>query len=163
MAEVQIASISHRHEAIVDWLLTHPEERNLQALANHMNLSRSWLSIVMNSDVFKEYYERRRIEYNATLAGEIVDRQHRVTAKALTKLEQILDDDELDPRLVLDVANKTAERLGYGTKQGTKTTIKDERIQEVVRPVSAGALTAAREVMRRTITTERTLDVPEAT
>lgn len=162
MAEVQIQSISHRHEAIVDWLLANPGKRNMQALAEHIGFSRSWISIVMRSDVFREYYERRRLEFNGEMSRRIVEKQQIVTMKALDRLEAFLDDDEsdLDARAASDIANKTAQMLGYGTKPPT-TKVKDEVIQEVTRPVSAGALATAREIIRRTITTERSVDVPE--
>lgn len=153
MAEVQIQSISHRHREIADWLLANPHVKNLNALCDRMNVSRSWLSIVMNSDVFKEYFEKRRRSYEGVLHEEILMKNYAVTSKALDKLSVALDDDGVDPRLLLDVANKTAQLLGYGAK-GPVTKVTEEKIQEITRPVDAGALAQAREIMRRTTKTE---------
>ena len=158
MAEVQIASMSHRHKAIADWLLMHPEVKNLDLLAEHMQISRSWLSIVMNSDVFKEYFEKRRQEWQREMMGEIGALQLRVMKRAYERTHDLLSDDSTDPRLVFDVANKTAERLFGKTGTAPTAVVKDEKIQEVARAVDAGTLGNAREILRRTVTV--TKEVP---
>lgn len=160
MAEVQIHSISHRHKEIVDWLLTHPNVKNLQELANYMNISRSWLSVVMQSDVFKEYMAKRRAAHETELREKLVMRQLDVALKALDKLDDILGDDEVDDRLVFDVANKTAQNLGFGPSRGRPSVI-EERTQEITRTVDAGTLAQARETIRLITRTEHALPSPE--
>lgn len=157
MAEVQIHSVSHRHEAMADWLLANPTIRNLQEMANHFGYSRSWLSIVMNSDVWKEYWHERRTNYVATLEDGIQRAQMDVALKALQKLPFIIEDEETDPRLVFDIANKTVAQL-YPS-QGKRTTVVEEKTQEVTR-VGADVLANARETLRRTIRTEYAIAGP---
>lgn len=161
MAEVQIHSISHRHKEIVDWLLTHPNVKNLQELANHMNISRSWLSVVMQSDVFKEYFSKRRAAHETMLRDKLVMRQLDVSLKALDKLDDILSSDEVDDRLVFDVANKTAQNLGFGPSRGRPNSVVEERTQEITRTVDAGTLAQARETIRLITRTEHALPSPE--
>lgn len=156
---VQIQSMSHRHKAMADWLLAHPDAKNLELMAKHFNVSRSWLSIVMNSDVFKEYFEKRRQTWEQEMMKEIGGLQLDVTKKALERLTDILADDETDPRLVFDIANKTSERI-FGKVGSPVAKVTEEKIQEVSRPVDAGTLGEAREILRRTVTT--TKEVPLA-
>jgi hypothetical protein len=161
MAQVQIHSISHRHEAIADWLLANPHETNLQKLANEMNVSRSWLSIIMQSDVFKEYFARRRAEWAGSIRERIHDAQAKVTLEALRKLENIVADDETEDRLIFDIANRTAQNLGFGVKN--KSTVTEEVVQEVTRSVDSQTLANARETFRRITSTTYVLPAPEST
>lgn len=156
---VQIQSMSHRHMAMADWLLAHPNEKNLELMSKHFNVSRSWLSIVMNSDVFKEYFEKRRIAWEQEMMKDIGAQQLDVAKKAYERLTDILCDDETDPRLVFDIANKTSERL-FGKAGVATARVTEERVQEIARPVDAGTLGQAREILRRTVTT--TQEVPLA-
>jgi hypothetical protein len=113
----------------------------------------------MNSDVFKEYFEKRRQEWEKEMMKDIGAQQLDITRKAYERLGDILCDEETDPRLVLDIANKTHERL-FG-KAGLPTAkVTEEKIQEVARSVDAGTLGQAREILRRTVTT--TQEVPLA-
>lgn len=162
MAEsVQVQSINFRHEQMADWLIAHPTAKSLQALADHMGFSRSWISIVMQSDVWKEYWAKRRSEYIGGMNDKIQRAQLEVVLKAWEKLPFIIEDDETDPRLVFDIANKTAERLFGGT--APKRTMVEEHTQEVEVPVSADVLATARETLRRTVRTEYVLPAPETT
>lgn len=160
MAAAQIQSISHRHEAIADWLLVNPEVKNLEVLCDMLHVSRTWLSIVMNSDVFKEYFAKRRDAWEGDMHDKIRNKQLKVTLQAYDRLENILCDEEVDPRLVLDITTKTTERLGF-TPQNRRTTVTEERIQEAVRPVDAGVLGNARELLKRTVTTTFELPAPK--
>lgn len=157
MAEVQIQSMSHRHKAIADFLLAHPDVKNLDILCKQMNISRPWLSVVMKSDVFREYFEVRRKEWEKEMIGQIGCQQLALMHKAYDRLLGIMDDDSTDPRLIFDVAQKTAERL-FGK---TATVVKEEKVQEISRPVDAGTLGQAREILRRTVTTTREVPVEQ--
>lgn len=158
MSEVQIQSISHRHEAIADWLLAHPNVKSLELLANHMNVSRPWLSVIMNSDVFKEYFEKRRKSWEVGMHERIGVHQLKVLEKAWAKLGDLVEDEDTDPRLVFDVAHKTAERLFGKT---SRTLVTEEKTQEISRAVDAGTLGTAREILRRTVTTTKELPLEQ--
>lgn len=148
MSQVQIQSLKPKHEAIIDHLLANPAG-NLNALCARLNISRSWLSIVMRSDVFVEEYTRRRQDHNSELNKQLVEKQLKVTLKALDKVDQLLDDeDEIDLRGALDVADRTAKHLGFTPHPGAAPII-DETRERVVRTVDAGTLREARETIRR--------------
>lgn len=149
MAEVQIKSLKPKHEAIIDHLLAHPGG-NLNKLCASLNISRSWLSIVMRSDVFIEEYTRRRQEFSSELSKQLIEKQLKVTLKALDRIDDFLDDeDEVDLRGALEVADRTARQLNpFSPRPGGAPMISEERTREI-RTVDAGTLKEARETIRR--------------
>lgn len=152
MAETQIQNVSHRHEYIIDWLLANPSVKSLQSLCDELNISRSWLSIVMNSDAFKLEYSKRRAMYNEVHGAAVQTKLHEAAIKALDKLIDALDDEEIDPRLALDAVDKTTNRLGYGAKPGNTPQVSVHAGTALI--VDKSMLAQAREKMRTTIDAE---------
>lgn len=149
MSATQIQTVSHRHEAIIDFLLASPGEKNLQVLCNQLNVSRSWLSIVMNSDAFRAEYEKRRQEYNKELAETVQTKMYNAASKALDKVIEDLDDDELDPRFALDVVDKTTNRLGFGASRGAAPLVEMNQVNLHV--VDRTLLENARQAMKSVV------------
>lgn len=159
MAEsVEILSMSPKHMKIADLLLANPE-RKRGDIAQEMGVSESWLSIVIHSSVFQEYFSKRREKHDDELRTKIVGKQLEVTLKALDKLKDVLEDDKCDGRLVLDVAEKTAERLGFSTRPSARRTLTEERSMTFSRPVNPDALAQGRETITRKIVHEQELPV----
>jgi hypothetical protein len=145
MAEVQIQRVSHRHEAIIDWLIANPNVKNLERLCNELNVSRSWLSIVMNSDVFKEKYSVRRAQVNDELAANITEKTLRVANKALDRLDETLSEEDLNPSFV---AKTTLGILEILKPKSSGVTSTKELVRETTRMVSKDVVVTARETLR---------------
>ena len=138
-----------QHDAIIDWLLTNPGPKTLNPLCAAMNRTRSWISIVMNSDVFREEYTKRRLAHSTELSKQLVEKQLGVTLKALDKIDGFLDDDdEVDLHGALEVADRTAKHLGFHPSPGLGPMIEETHTREL-RTVDAGTLHEARETIRR--------------
>lgn len=138
-----------QHDAIIDWLLANPGTKTLNPLCAAMNRTRSWISIVMNSDCFREEYTKRRMAHSTELTKQLVERQLKVTLKALGKVDEFLDDeDEVDLRSALEVADRTAKHLGFHPRPGLGPVIEESR-ERVTRTVDAGTLHEARETIKR--------------
>lgn len=152
MAATQIQSVNHRHEAIIDWLMAHPEVKNLQVLCDQLNVSRSWLSIVMNSDAFRTEYQRRRDEYNKLYADEVQSKLFEASSKALDRLIDALDDVDIDPRFALDAVDKCTNRLGFGPSKGAAPAVQINAAGVAV--VDKDLLAQARQKMRQVIDVE---------
>lgn len=150
---------------MIDWLLANPGSKTLQPLADEMSVSRTWLSIVMRSDVFIEEYMKRRQAHASELTRQICEKQLKVTLQALDKLEDIIDDSETDDRLVFDIANKTAQQLGYTPSGGMEPSLEmTERTRETEeRQVGTETILRARETMRtvRTVRDGNALPAPD--
>lgn len=168
MSKVQIKGLKEKHNYMIDWLLSNPGTF-FGVLADEINVSRSWLSIVMHSDVFVEEYTRRRLVHSTELSRQLIEKQLKVALKAYDKLDLILDDDETDDRVILDTADKTAKLLGFGVSSGmAPQLLHDETVieRELIREVAPGVIERAREKLRRTTTTaffgdQRALPSPE--
>lgn len=146
MAATQIQRVSHRHDAIIDFLLGNPEVKDLHVLCEMLNVSRSWLSIVMRSDAFRTEYERRRGEYNQDLAQKVQRKLYDVTLLGLSKVADALEEsDELDPRFALDVVDKATNRLGLGPTKGTTPVVE---FTQNVQVVDKDLLQSARDSMK---------------
>jgi hypothetical protein len=143
MSATQIAHVSHRHEAIIDFLLAMPGEKNLQTLCDRLHVSRSWLSIVMNSDAFRAEYERRRGEYNQQLANTVQIKMYHAAEEALDRVIEGLGADDVDPRFALDVLDKTTNRLGFGPSKGNAPLVEVH-----MHAVDQALLANARQAMR---------------
>lgn len=149
MSQIQIATLKPKHEAMIDWLLANPGAKNMNPLCALMNVSRSWLSIVIRSDVFQEEYTKRRQSHSEELTKQLVEKQLKVTLKALDKCDEFLDDDdEVDLRGALDVADRTAKHLGFSPTHGPGPFMEETR-ERVVTTVDSGTLREARETIKR--------------
>ncbi len=115
MAEsLQIGSMNHRHEGVLRWLLANPE-RPLSDCARELGYTRTHLSIIIHSDAF----QARLREAQGDLAGEIaLSIQDKLTGLAHASLDRLAEQLPIatDPKLVLDVAERALENLGYGAK-----------------------------------------------
>lgn len=140
------------HLGMVDWLLANPG-RSMAVLADDMGVTRSWISIVMHSDVFVEKYTKARMAHSKDLSRQLIEKQLKVTLAAYDALELIIEDEETDDRLILDAADKTAKLLQFSPSVGNapKLLSKETIIEkESIREVSPGVIERARERMRET-------------
>lgn len=110
-----VQKLSPKHEAIILWLVEHPTEP-LRACAQHFNVTPSWLSQLLHSDLFRE--RLTELFNKAHDAGPITTHQ-RLAALADQAIEKVAEhlDDSPDPVLANAVADMALRRLGYGPKQ----------------------------------------------
>lgn len=168
MSQVHIKSLKETHHKMIDWLLVNQKEK-YSVLASNLGVTRSWLSVVMHSDVFIEEYTRRRLIQNKELGRQLIERQFAIALKAYDKLEVILDDEHVEDHLVFDVADKTAKALGFSPSAGNSPRIVSEAtevVRETSREVRPGVIERARERLRHVQTVEypgdaRALPSPE--
>jgi hypothetical protein len=114
MAQVQLVELNHRHMAIAEYLLANPSAR-LKEIAAAVGMSVSWVSIVTNSEVFREYLQQRNREIADTIHLSLQEKVVGIAHRAVEKLGDAVDDSQ-DPAFILAVADKTLGRLGYGAK-----------------------------------------------
>lgn len=119
MAEVQIRDISHTHEAFMDWMLLNPH-RTLGEMAAVFGYSQSWVSVVINSDVFQRKFAERRGDVNVLVTETTVSKMQAVADIGLSRLTAIMPTIS-DPEFIAKTTDRMLERLGYTHKspQGT--------------------------------------------
>lgn len=112
---VQIKEVNHWHQAIADMMLANPDMKK-RDIAAQLGRTPAWLSAVIHSDAFVAYYEARRVQYNQELHQNTVVKLYNVAQKAIERVDEALDDKDLDPRYALDAKDRALEKLGFGSK-----------------------------------------------
>jgi hypothetical protein len=134
-------------DAIIELLLVEPTLTQ-EDIAIRLERHTATVGMIMNSDLFRARYEQRRGAQNAALTEEINTRLSRVAAQALELTEEILAEERTAiplPQLV-DVADKTLARLGYGPKMAANPAVVMINNQTtVVAPVTLEQLQVARQ------------------
>ena len=134
-------------DAIIDLLLVEPSLTQ-KDIAIRLERHPATVGTLMNSDLFRARFEQRRGAQTAALKEEINTRLSRVAFRALELTEEILAEERTAiplPQLV-DVADKTLARLGYGPKMAANPAVVMINSQtSVVAPVTPEQLQAARQ------------------
>lgn len=105
------------HEAIIEDLLLYPLD-TLEARSKRLNYSTSYLSVIINTDLFKAAYQQRKQTYNSQMDQAIVMRTTQVAAKGLDLLLEAMETKraQIPFGVLADTVDKTLNRLGYGVK-----------------------------------------------
>lgn len=138
------------YDNIIEWMLANPQG-SLKDCAAALGRTPQTLYLVTNSDVFKLRYEQRRKEHFEGLSQGILLRTARVAEKSLALLEERLEKnpEKITTSQILDTANSTLERLGYGAPAPAQTNISVHSNPQVAVTVSADILSEARDRMRQ--------------
>lgn len=112
----QISRLSHKHDAIMDWLLANPEKKMAEC-ARAFGVTQTWLSIVVNSDLFQARYKRLLEEHRDTRVMPLRDKLIGTASRAVEKLGDQIETTD-DPSFLLEASDKLLGRLGYGGKAG---------------------------------------------
>ncbi len=123
----QRSNIRYRHEAIADLMIENPKWSQ-NAIALQLGLTPPYLSRVVTSDGFKEYFALRRMKHEAVLSTHVVERDDQslmqkaetVASKALDAIEAKLDTQggNLELKELNDTAGKALAALGFGSAPG---------------------------------------------
>lgn len=99
------------HDAILDFILANPCA-GLRELAAETGYTISWLSQVINSDIFQAEYARRRDGLECSIMQPIATRLNAVAQLAIDRIEDLLQTTE-DPDTIIDSFDKVMHRTGY--------------------------------------------------
>lgn len=112
----RLQKLSWWHMSIVDWMLQNPH-RTQGDCARDFGVQPSWLSVIVNSDAFKEYYARRRQEHEANISTTIVQKAEKLAGLGLEVLTTKLQTnrDVMPTETVLEVTEMALKSLGFGS------------------------------------------------
>ncbi len=143
MAQVQPKNEQHWHDALIRYMQENPAASKSE-MARHFKRSVSWLSIVINSDLFQVKYKERNNELNLVHDVTLTDRLESVAEAGLAEMERrIVHEPLVQPMKDVTASTSLAlKALGYGapTPQGANVVNNNN-----VLVVSKGDLDAARE------------------
>ena len=138
--------LRYSHEAIVDLMLQHPNwDQN--TIARYLNLTPVWLSRVIHTDAFRDYYNRRRDEHNSNVSESVIDNMQELAIGAIKLMKSKIENEngeEVSPRIVLETIAVASKALGYGghSNQGAPT------VQVNINHVDSSLLARARDRLR---------------
>jgi hypothetical protein len=103
------------HEALVDDMLANPTAK-LEDRSARLNRSVNYLSMIINTDMFKALYEARRQAFTERLEGSIANKTAQVADRALDMVLETLEKkrDSLPFQSLVELTDRTLTRLGYG-------------------------------------------------
>ena len=148
MAMNQVKKVSFWHESIVDWELQNPE-KSMGDCALYFGVTEPWLSVIRNSDIFKEYAALRRGEHSENVSLSIVERAEAVAGVSLEVLEERIQKERntIGLGIVNDTAAMALKALGFGQKQDGRGGGNSTQVN-IVLGADPELLARARETMR---------------
>jgi hypothetical protein len=110
----QVQKLSHRHEQVVNWLVTNPD-RTLRDCAEFFGFTPTWISQLVGSDMFQAAYQRRCEEVGQLATHTLVGRLGGLANLAIEKAADRLSDEEAPPteRFIGETLRTTLGALGY--------------------------------------------------
>lgn len=116
MAEYQVTKLKNWHEELVNFDLMHPSA-SLRMKAAHFNVSMSWISIVQNSDAYREYRAQRRDEHFGNVSQAVIDKLEALADISVSEInERIHRDKDIPLAHLTEVAEMALGKLGFGQK-----------------------------------------------
>ncbi len=139
------------HEAIIEDLLLHPLD-TMEERAKRLNYSAAYLSIIINTDLFKAAWHQRKLEFRANMDTALHQRTTQVAAKGLDLLLEAMEQKraQIPFGVLADTVDKTLTRLGYGLKPEGNSVNVNVGVQAQVASVTVTSeqLAEARQALR---------------
>ena len=112
----QIAKVRYNHNAMIDWMIANPA-CSLGAMAIEFEVTQSWISTVVNSDIFKAKLAERQDLHFDNISSSLTEKLTGVAHVGVEKVGELLEDCE-DLRAASDATDKLLSRMGYGAPHG---------------------------------------------
>ena len=105
-----VDKLSNKHMAIMDFMVGNPE-LSQKEVARVFELTESWLSTVVNTELFQDQFQRRIRERSANAQAYV---QLKLTHVAEVGLNRLLEkvEDSSAPGFIQDTTIKVLERMG---------------------------------------------------
>lgn len=144
----QIMSISHVHEAIMNWMIANPH-LPLKACAGHFGYTRAWLSTIIHSDLFQARLREKQEEVFSGIKEDLNTKLGALADVGIERLQEKLEHTD-DTKTILETTKLALASLGFGAKPGGgAANVQNNTQVNNVYVASSADLEAAREQMRR--------------
>lgn len=117
MTATNITQIKPWHESLADWYIQNPTASNRQT-AKFFNVSEQWVSIVKNSDGFKELMKNRREAHRDLVSVSVINKVEALAEQAIDELADQMGRKELPVEHVKDIAAMSLKAMGFGGDRG---------------------------------------------
>ncbi len=117
MTATNITQIKPWHESLADWYIQNPTASNRQT-AKFFNVSEQWVSIVKNSDGFKELMKNRREAHRDLVSVSVINKVEALAEQAIDELADQMGRKDLPVEHVKDIAAMSLKAMGFGGDRG---------------------------------------------
>ncbi len=135
----QLQQISHRHEAIMNWLIANPD-KSLGECAAFFRYTQAWITQVVHSDMFQAQYRQRCDELGQLVVHTMGSKLTGAMALALDETAKRLASGVASEKFVSDSTRNLGALAGFVGKPADPV-----RHEHVHLHVDADALTRAKE------------------
>jgi len=169
----QIKGINPWHRNLADWLIVNGNSPGWNKRASeYFKVSQAWISTVVHSDAFKDYYQRLASENSQTVLHSTRDKLIGTLDVAIEKVQERIEDQGSSMPLsnLLDCVEVLAKRTGHGSEgasSGQSTIInnllvvsKEELAESRARMRGASAKPLVLEASRSAVETSHTDEQP---
>lgn len=137
--------LSNMHEMIVLFMLENPA-KEMKEVAEHFGVTHGYLSTIVNCDLFQARIAEYRVRGFEINVMSLHEKMTAATALALDRLTEKLELEER-PEVLLDAANKLAQRLGHGGTPSLQLNLQDNSV--TVHQATKESLAEARDIVKR--------------
>lgn len=116
------------HELFGDWILANPGG-TLREMGAHFGYSPAWISMVLNSDMFKAYMAERLKDVHAAVTQDIPTMLRGTAALAIERMNEVLENTD-DPDLIVEAFDKVLHRYGYAPNSRASPAAATQFIQQ---------------------------------
>lgn len=140
------------YSSIADWMMRNPAGTAEQC-AREIGRAVNTVRYIMATDMFRDYFARRREEWQRSHDWAILSKTTQVAERALDLMSEKLEKqgDKIPMNLVTEVAVSALDRLGYAPKStpSVQVNVNEDNRKVVMVPISTGALEEARDAIRQ--------------
>jgi len=99
------------HELMGEWILQNPGG-TLREMGAHFGYSETWLSQVINSDMFKAYMAQRMGDIQSYVSLDIPQKMAHLANQSIERMREVLEKTN-DAEVIKDSFDKVMHRYGY--------------------------------------------------
>ena len=150
-----IDSLREQHNKMIDWMLAHYAGKgDLARMADAFGYSYCYMSQLINSDMFKAELARRREMVNQVFSTKVIEKTYENASKSAKLLGEYLDsvsveDDEFDPRVFMDINDRTMKQLGYAPNKPVNLVVDNSTHTTQIAVVASEAQAARERIMNK--------------
>jgi hypothetical protein len=118
----EIATVSHRHEAIMNFMVANPTAK-LGDVANQFGVTQPWLSCIIHSHAFKTKLREKQDEMWGDLAATVTEKLEAVAHATLDNILEHVHTCKMSLDANVEVADRVLHRLGFAPNRPTAPTL----------------------------------------
>jgi len=121
----QVLKVNHWHRRLADWLIVNAGKKKLKEAAEEFNVSQSWLSSVIHSDAFQDYFQRLSNSHSEALLVGVREKAIATADSAVSEIQRRLEvsAETIPLNQLLDISDVLLKRTGHGEPKGQPTQV----------------------------------------